>query len=77
MILLRFIRRKLVLCVLLITSFAFLKEKLPQAGRYIGQWISGEHASHVVEAFSGMFEAFSDGEGLEAAVEVFKDGLQK
>lgn len=73
---LRFLRRKLLLCVLLIVGFAALKQLLPEIGNAVGGWISGTGDSRVAAAFSQMYDALSEGHGMGKAVEVFFDGLQ-
>lgn len=73
---LRFVRRKLVLCIVLIAGFCALKERLPQIGETISGWIFGTKDSRVASAFSEMYKSFSDGKGIGEAVEVFYDGLQ-
>lgn len=73
---LRFLRRKLVLCFFLIFTFLALKHLLPTVGREVGQWVSGMGDSRVAEAFSRMCQALGGGEGVGKAVEVFCDGLQ-
>lgn len=73
---LRFIRRKLVLCVILLVGFCAIKEELPNVKKTISGWIFGKKDSRMASAFSEMYESFSDGKGIGEAVEVFYDGLQ-
>ena len=73
---LRFLCKKIRLCILIIAIFAILKLSLPNIGKQIGAWISGAEDSRIAEAWSEMINSFSDG-GVRKAVEVFYDGLQE
>ena len=74
---LRFFRRKIRFCIFIVAAFAILKLYLPDFGSRIGSWISGTQDSRVVQAFSEMLNAFSEGDSVREAVEVFCDGLQE
>ena len=70
----RFLKRKLLLCIFLVALFLSLKRYLPEIGSTVGKWISGAADERVTAAFSKMLDAFS--EGSKEAVEVFADGLR-
>lgn len=72
----RFFRRKLVACVVLIMLFITLKQKVPAIGNRIGQWIAGCDESYAKEVFSEVYDAFVGGEGVEKVMEVLGDKLQ-
>ncbi len=73
---LRFFRKKLVTCIILILLFVTLKQKAPEFGNYIEKWITGSNDNRAVEVISDMYDALRGGAGISKAVEVLCDQLQ-
>ena len=64
------------MCAILIVLFMTLKEKAPEIGSRIGQWIAGCNESRAAEAFSQMYDTFIGGEGIGEVMEVLGEQLQ-
>ena len=71
---LRYIRRKVVFCIILIALFLSLKKHIPDLGQTIGKWISGTADGQVSSVFSRVIDSFAD--STSKAVEVFFDGIR-
>lgn len=67
-------QRRIIVCLLIVIFVLVMKQKHPQLGETIGQWISGTKDSRVARAVSSMVESLSEGEDLKTAVEVFCEG---
>lgn len=67
-------QRRIIVCLLIVIFVLVMKQKHPQLGETIGQWISGTKDSRAVRAVSSMVESLSEGEDLKTAVEVFCEG---
>lgn len=73
---LRWIMKKLLLCIALLSLFYYLNEKNPQWMQNLGRWIGGEVGNKVSVAVSNMLERAGESSGLSDAVEVFREGPQ-
>ena len=67
-------QRRIIVCLLIVIFVLVMKQKHPQLGETVGQWISGTKDSRVARAVSSMVESLSEGEDLKTAVEVFCEG---
>ena len=63
-------------CIGLLGLVLILKYAFPATGQQIGKWISGAEDNRVAQAFSDLFSSLSDGEGIQTAVEVFREKIQ-
>lgn len=68
--------RGILFCLLLIGGILLLKQRHPEIGAQIGQWISGAKESAVYQAISSMLSTLSDGGDMKTAVEVLCENLQ-
>lgn len=72
----RWVRKKVGILLLLVALTIALKQAYPAVAERVGGWISGMEDSRVVQAVSSMISSLSDGEGIKAAVEVFREEMQ-
>lgn len=72
----RWVRRKLSLLLVLLALAVLLKNAYPAIGERVGGWISGMEDGRVAQAVSSMISSLSDGDGLKAAVGVFRETMQ-
>lgn len=73
---LRWIRRKLTFCIVVVALFYYLNQAHPEWITAFGRWLGGEAGNSVRVAVAGMFDSFTEGSGLRDAVEVFREGLE-
>ncbi len=67
-------QRRIIVCLLIVIFVLVMKQKHPQLGETVGQWISGTKDSRAARAVSSMVDSLKDGEDLKTAVEVFCEG---
>ena len=67
-------QRRIIICLLIVILVLVVKQKYPQPGRQIGEWISGTGDTRIAKAVSSMMESLSEGDDLKTAVEVFCEG---
>lgn len=67
-------QRRIILCLLLVIFILVIKQRHPQFGQTVGQWISGAKDGRVARAVSSMVDSLSEGEDWSNAVEVFREG---
>ena len=72
----RWLVRKIIFIIGLVTVVMFLKNNCGQIGDTVGRWIAGQEDHPVVQAISGVVDSLSEGNGLVDAVEVFYENLQ-
>ena len=69
-------QRRIIVCLLIVIFALVVKQKYPQIGQTVGEWISGSRDSRIARAVSSMVDSLSDGEDLKTAVEVFCEGWE-
>ena len=69
----RWIGRKLIFCLVMLSLFHYLNVKHPGWMRTVGEWIGGEVGNRVSVAVSGMLDRLEEGTPLADAVEVFRE----
>lgn len=67
-------QRRIIICLLLVIFVLVMKQKHPQLGQTVGEWISGSKDTRIARAVSSMMDSLSEGEDLKTAVEVFREG---
>ena len=67
-------QRRIIVCLLIVIFVLVMKQKHPQLGETVGQWISGTGDTRIAKAVSSMLESLSEGDDLKTAVEVFCEG---
>ena len=72
----RWMIRKVIYIIGLVTLVMFLKNNSGEIGNTINEWICGQKESPVAQAVSGFVDRISEGSGLSEAVEVFYENLQ-
>lgn len=70
---LRWIGKKLVFCLVLLSLFYYLNEKNPQWMQTLGRWIGGEVGNKVSVAVSNMIDRAGENNGFREVVEVFRE----
>lgn len=70
---LKWIFRKAIFCLVLLTLFSYLNERNPQWMQTLGRWIGGEVGNKVSTAVSQMMERMGESSGLSDVVEVFRE----
>lgn len=71
---LRWLVRKGIFCLLLISLFYYLHEKNPQWLQNLGRWIGGEVGNKVSVAISDIFEGSEVNKHISDFIEVFREG---
>ena len=72
----RWVIRKFIYIVGLVTVIMFLKNNSGEIGSTINAWICGEKDNSVAQAVCEFVDSISEGNGLSDAVEVFYENLQ-
>lgn len=72
---LRWLRRKLVLLLILLALAITLKRAYPALGARVGRWISGMEDERVAQAVSSVVSSISEGDKIKKVVEVFRETM--
>ena len=63
-------------CLLFVLLAIVMKQAYPALGERIGAWIAGVERSEAAQAVAAFFGRITSGEGVQKAVEVFRETLQ-
>lgn len=69
-------QRRIIFCLLIVIFVLVMKQRHPDLGQTVGQWISGTKDTRIARAVSSMVDSLSAGEDLKRAVEVFCEGWE-
>ena len=69
----RWIGRKLIFCLVILSLFHYLNVKHPGWMETLGEWIGGEIGNRVSVTVSDMLDRLEEGNPLGEAVEVFRE----
>lgn len=66
-------KKRILICLLLLTAVLLLKFFLPGPGACVGDWISGMKNPAVSRAVFAFYDRLSAGEHISSAMEVFHE----